>query len=229
MTPRPKRSSKPARSISLAAQVHEALIEMLLSGELRPDDRLSMRELAERLNVSVMPVRDAVARLVAQDALIILPNRAIAVPLLTRAEFRDLTEVRLHNECHAAALAAASLGQDELEEIRGAEAAFSDALAASNPRPSVRANKKLHFAVYDAAHSRSLSSVIRGLWLKAGPVINLDLEERTRRRRNSASREHHARLVRALSEKDGDAAAAAIEADILSAAEFILSREILPA
>ena len=104
--PRPD-TTTPVREASLATQIHDTLTEMLLSGKLRPDDRLSMRDLAEQLGVSVMPVRDAVARLVAQQALIVLPNRAVTVPLLTRAEFRDLTEVRIHNETHAAAMAAA--------------------------------------------------------------------------------------------------------------------------
>ena len=42
-----------ARGPSLASQVHGALIEMLLSGELAPDDRISMRDLADRLADSV--------------------------------------------------------------------------------------------------------------------------------------------------------------------------------
>lgn len=217
------------RGLSLAAQVHEALTEMLLSGALRPQDRIPMRELADRWGVSVMPVRDAVARLVAQDALIVLPNRAVAVPLLSRAAFRDLTEVRIHNERHAARLAASVLTPEDIENIRACEAGFAAALDASTGGPAVGANKALHFAVYAAARSPALLRVIGALWLQAGPIINLDLEERTRRRRNSTSREAHARLVAALVAGDGAAAADAIEADILSASEFILSRDILSA
>ena len=213
---------------SLANQVHRALSEMLLSGELRPDDRISMRDLADRLGVSVMPVREAVARLVAQQALTVLPNRAVAVPLLTRTEFRDLTEVRIHNERHAAALAVQRVGPADIAALRKLESAFAEALDAPDGRPAVRANKALHFRIYAAAGSPVLVGVIGGLWLKAGPIINLDLEEKGRRRRNAVSRSHHAMLVDALQARDTAAAADAIEADIRSAAEFILSRDILP-
>lgn len=226
--PRPV-TSRPVREASVATQVHDSLIEMLLSGELRPDDRLSMRDLAERMGVSVMPVRDAVSRLVAQQALVVLPNRAVTVPLLTRAEFRDLTEVRIHNETHAAALAAANASRAEIEALRGADAAFEAALTAPDAKPSVAANKALHFIVYDAARSPALSGVIRALWLKAGPIINLDLEKSARRRRTAASRAWHAQLLAAVEARDAAAAAEAIEADIRSASEFILSRDILPA
>lgn len=226
--PRPKTCLPPVREASLATQVHGRLTEMLLSGELRPDDRISMRDLAERLGVSVMPVRDAVAKLVAQQALVVLPNRAVAVPLLTRAGFRDLTEVRVHNETHAARLAAAKATPAEIEALRRADAAFEMALAAPDAKPSVAANKALHFIVYDAAGSPTLSGVIQALWLKAGPIINLDLEASARRRRTAASRGWHAQLLAAIEARDGDAAAEAIEADIRSASEFILSRDILP-
>lgn len=216
------------RGTSLASQVHDALTEMLLSGELAPSDRISMRDLADRLAVSVMPVREAVARLVAQDALDVLPNRAVAVPLLTRAAFCDLTEVRIHNESHAAGLAAARVDAATLQAIRRCEADFAAALDAPSGRPSVRANKALHFAIYEAAGSAALTAVIRSLWLKAGPIINLDLEDRERRRRTAVSRAHHAVLVEALASGNASAAAAAIEDDIRSAADFILSRDILP-
>lgn len=217
------------RAGSLASQVHDALTEMLLSGELAPSDRISMRDLADRLAVSVMPVREAVARLVAQEALAVLPNRAVEVPLLTRSAFRDLTEVRIHNESHAAAMAATRVDAATLAAIRGFEAAFAAALDGPSGRPAVRANKALHFAVYDAAGSPALAGVIRALWLKAGPILNLDLEERERRRRSAVSRTHHAALVAALAARDAAAAAAAVEDDISSAADFILSRDILPA
>lgn len=216
------------RGSSLASQVHDALTEMLLSGELAPNDRLSMRDLAERLTVSVMPVREAVARLVAQDALVVLPNRAVAVPLLTRREFVDLTEVRIHNECHAARLAAARVSSEELAKIRTLEARFAAALDSASGRPSVKANKALHFAVYAGAGSPMLEAVIGALWLRAGPIINLDLAERERRRRTAVSRAHHAQLVDALAAGDAAAAAAALEDDIRSAADFILSRDVLP-
>lgn len=219
----------PVRVASLASQVHDALVEMLLSGELRPDDRIPMRELAERLGVSVMPVRDAVARLVAQQALVVLPNRAVAVPLLTRSQFRDLTEVRVHNETHAAALAARRATPAQIAALRQADAVFAQALAAPDAKPSVRANKELHFQLYQAAGSAVLVEVIRALWLKAGPIINLDLEQDARRRRTAVSRALHGQLVQAVEARDSATAADVVEADIRSAAEFILSRDILPA
>ena len=72
-----------------------------------------------------------------------------------------------------------------------------------------------------------LLELITKMWLKAGPIINLDLGQQVRRNRSAASVRTHARLVNALLAGDGATAAGALEEDIRSAAAFILSREIL--
>ena len=217
----------PERPHSLARQIHDALCEMLLSGQLRPDQRMSMRDLAEQMGVSVMPVREAVSRLVARGALEVRPNRAVAVPVLTRAGFRDLTDVRIHNEAHAARLAALRMSVPEIDELRRLEKRFRTSLASSDVSDAVRANKALHFHMYEAAGSPVLCELIAIMWLKIGPVINLDLSDATRRTRNAASVRHHAVFVDAITARDPDRAAQALAADIHEAADFILSRGVL--
>lgn len=213
--------------VPLAMQVHEVLSEMLLSGALAPDERLSMRDLADRLGLSVMPVREAVNRLVARGALHVMPNRAVRVPLLTAAEFRDLVEVRLQVECWAARKAAQNVTAESEPRLRLLESAFRDSMSDTTGRAAVHANKALHFHIYELAGSPITMEVISVLWLKAGPIINLDLGQQVRRSRNAASLENHATLVAALIDRDPDGAATALACDITSAADFILSRGIL--
>uniref|UniRef100_UPI0035AF2FC5 FCD domain-containing protein n=1 Tax=Paracoccus sp. TaxID=267 RepID=UPI0035AF2FC5 len=92
---------------------------------------------------------------------------------------------------------------------------------------SVRANKDLHFHVYEAAGSPVLQGLIAAMWLKAGPVINLDLGDVSRRTRSAASVRNHAEMVAAIAARDPETAARALEEDIRTAAEFILSRDVL--
>lgn len=215
------------RPDSLGRQVYDILCEMLLSGRLSPNDRMSMRELADRLGVSVMPVREAVSRLVAAGALAVRPNRAVAVPMLTRAGFQDLTEIRVHNEAHAVRLATVRMSVPGLDRLRQLERAFRDALSSPDGSAAVLANKDLHFHIYDAAGSPVLGELITTMWLKAGPIINLDLSETSRRSRSAASVRNHTCMVDAIMARDPDGAARALEADIREAAAFILSRDVM--
>ncbi|MCA0997259.1 GntR family transcriptional regulator [Alloyangia pacifica] len=221
---------QPARRETLSDQVHEALCEMLLSGALKPRDRLSLRDLAERLDVSMMPVREAVSRLAASGALNVSPKRAVQVPLMTAAEFADLTEVRMLNEGEAARRAALAASEAEIAGILRLAEQFERVLDRSyGSAEAVAANKDLHFALYRASRSAALMQVIRMLWLKAGPIINYDIgvragvpaEEGLTRSRTHHSREHHRQLCQALLAHDGAAAAHAIAEDIRVASEMI--------
>ncbi|HEX2136449.1 MAG TPA: GntR family transcriptional regulator [Microvirga sp.] len=211
--------------MTLGERVHGHLRELLMSGELAPGQKMSLRSIAETLGVSMMPVREAVARLVADQSLEVLPNRAVRVPLMTLAKFRELTTVRLAIEGFAARQAARNRTCNDVAAMRSFEQAFL--AEARNPQPraehAVRANKELHFAVYRASGLPSLVGIIEGLWLKIGPVLNLDLKLSPERLRTGGAVEFHRRLVAAVEGRDPAAAQAALVDDITGAAKFIES------
>jgi DNA-binding GntR family transcriptional regulator len=215
---------------TLGERAYAQLADLLISGRLAPGEKLSLRSAAEMLGVSIMPVREAVSRLVADKALEVTPNRSVRVPLMSAAQFRDLTKVRIAIEGHAAAEAARHRDDGDLGLITSAEQAMrkeSEAATPDLPR-AVELNKTFHFAVYEAAHSPILVEIIRTLWLKAGPVINLDLRANPERLAKGDAIRFHADVRRAIASGHGDAARAGITADITGAADVILSRGGLP-
>src|SRR4051794_19349265 len=211
---------------TLADTTYEALSDLLAAGRLAPGYRLSLRQSAAVLGVSVMPVREAVSRLVAEGALEGSPNRPIRVPTMSQAEFRALAETRMAVEGIAAARAAEQRSEENLANIRRAEAAFRRAAECADPDSAmaVALNRDLHFAIYAACGLPPLQEIIGRLWLKAGPVINLDLRAHLERLLQGFALRRHAEALRAIEARDGAGAAAAIAADIGEAAEFIMSR-----
>jgi DNA-binding GntR family transcriptional regulator len=211
---------------TLGERAYAKLADLLISGRLAPGEKLSLRAAADVLGVSIMPVREAVSRLVADKALEVAPNRAVRVPLMSAEQFRDLTKVRIAIEGHAAAQAAEHRTEFDLFSIARAEQAMrteSELPAPDLPR-AVEFNKSFHFAVYEAAHSSILVEIIRALWLKAGPVINLDLRANPQRLAKGDAIRFHADVREAITVGNGAAARQGIATDISSAADFILSR-----
>jgi DNA-binding GntR family transcriptional regulator len=211
---------------TLGERAYAQLSELLFSGRMGPGDKLSLRQAADVLGVSIMPVREAVSRLVAEGALEVTPNRAIRVPLMTTAQFRDLTQARIAIEGHVAATAARTRAKDDLKSIAVAEAAMRAESRLTDPdlARAVELNKTFHFAVYEAAHSPTLVGIIRTLWLKAGPVINLDLRANPERLAKGDAIRCHAQVLKAIRSGDEDSARDGIATDIASAANVILSR-----
>jgi len=211
--------------VTLGERVHAELRELLMSGELAPGQKMSLRSVAETLGVSIMPVREAVARLVSDQSLEVLPNRAVRVPLMSLARFRELTAVRLAIEGFAAEEAARNRTEADLVAMRRFEEAFLDQARSPDPQAhqAVRANKEFHFAVYRATNLPTLVGIIEGLWLKIGPVLNFDLKVSPERLRTGGAAGQHQRLVAAVVAGDGAAARKALTDDIEGAASFIES------
>lgn len=211
---------------TLSAKVYQDLRELIISGQLQPGERLTLAGMAAAMGTSAMPVRDAINKLAADDALEILPNKSVRVPVMTRARFQELVVIRLAVEGLAVETAASRITAAELARLAALEQAFAREIALDEPDVNqiIQINKQFHFTVYAAAQMPVLSGLIEGLWLRIGPVLNLDLRNRGSRRRSDLPSVHaHHALLEALRVGDGGTAKAALALDINSAAEVILS------
>ena len=210
---------------TLGERVTAELRALLVAGRLAPGEKLSLRRVAEALGVSMMPVREAVSRLAADKALEVLPGRAVRVPVLTLEQFCELTRLRLVVEGFAAEEAARVASDEQIAVIARHEAIFAVAANADPPRSAdgVAANRDLHFSIYEAANMPALVEMIERLWLKAGPILNIDMRHEPMRLKGGNAVQAHAALLDALRRRDPAAARTALESDIRVAAAHIES------
>src|SRR5580704_5437217 len=96
----------PVERETLNDRVYRELKNSIMAGSFKPGSELTLRSVADALGTSLMPVRDAMRRLVSERALEVLPSRKIALPVLTVDKFLELRRIRLLLEGEAAALAA---------------------------------------------------------------------------------------------------------------------------
>lgn len=199
------------------------LRNLLISGRLAPGEKLSLRKVAEAVGVSMMPVREAISRLAADGALEVLPGRAVRVPILSLDQFHELTRIRLVVEGYAAEEAARHADAEDLARIARHEDAFREAASAEvlDPSVAIAANRDFHFAVYRASGMPSLVEMIERLWLKAGPILNLDLRGEPRRIRGGTAVHAHAAALTAIRNGDSAFAGDALRSDIRAAAKYI--------
>lgn len=219
----------PLKRQTLSADVYEQLKELLMTGRMMPGEQISLRGTATALGVSVMPVREAVHRLAAEQALELTPNRALRVPRMTVSQFREITAIRINLEGLATERAGALLDDAGVARIAALNAQFAEEMARAVPDGAnlIALNKALHFAVYEGARMPMLMKMIEALWLRIGPILNYDLRSGSRRVGDGVAVAHHARLVEALQRHDGAAAREALRGDIQAAADFIVSAGVL--
>lgn len=219
----------PLKRQTLSADVYEQLKELLMTGRMMPGEQISLRGTATALGVSVMPVREAVHRLAAEQTLELTPNRALRAPRMTVSQFREITAIRINLEGLATERAAALLDDAGVARIAELNTQFADEMGRAAPDGAklIALNKALHFAVYEGARMPTLMKMIEALWLRIGPILNYDLRSGSRRVGDGVAAAHHARLVEALKRHDGAAAREALRGDIEAAADFIVSAGVL--
>jgi DNA-binding GntR family transcriptional regulator len=222
----------PVDSGTLGQRVYRGLRDFLMAGQLQPGQKLTLRELAAALNVSPMPVREAVRRLSAEGALEMLPNRRIRVPVVTKARFRELLRIRIAVEGLAVEEATRHIRMDDVDRMEALNREFAAEMQRrqADGVKLFRINKDIHFLLYEAAGMPMLLPVIEGLWLQIGPVLHLSLRMRANanaRGKNPAPN-WHKRMILGLRKRDAAAARRGLVGDMTSAADQILAEGSLP-
>jgi DNA-binding GntR family transcriptional regulator len=162
----------PARN-TLQLKAYQVLSHELMIGRHKPGQAFSLRPLAARLGMSPMPIREAVSRLIAERALVLLPNRKVIVPGMTRERFAELSRVRQLLEGKVAEIACKRITPDLLRELGQINASIKKSLAKKEIGRALAQNLDFHLVLYNASRVDVTLPIIEMLWRQAGPFIAL--------------------------------------------------------
>lgn len=203
---------------TLQDRVFENITELILDGSLVPGEMVTVQSLATAFGVSPMPVREALRRLTAANALTVVSGRSIGIPKLSRARLNDLRNVRLEIEAIAARWAARSCTEEDIRVCTQVLEELEDSIPKGNVKAYLRANYAFHFAIYRAAGSENLVRIIENLWLQISPYFNMLHGSYT------VANTHHREMLDALRAHDEDAISKAVQADIDAAYRVLAER-----
>ena len=145
---------------SLVNKVYEYLRDGIIEGDLRPGTRLLERELSERLDVSRIPIREALPQLEAEGLITTLPRRGSIVTQLTLRDIDELFSVRTSLEVLAARLASQQAAQRSSTLLSPAFARAELATAQGQQTEIAAANAAFHEAIVELSGSRLLNSMM---------------------------------------------------------------------
>lgn len=204
--------AKPAHEI-----VYLQLRERILFGGFLPGEAVTLRGLAEALDVSLMPVREAVRRLIAERALELQDNRRVLVPPMTRAKFEQILFARRSLEPELAARAMARMTLEGIDALREIDSAVDDAIVNGSIDGYMRGNYRFHFAIYEQAQADTLVALVDSIWLQFGPFMRMAYG----RIGTSTLEDQHQMAIAAMRAGDVAALRRAIDSDIGQGMGFI--------
>jgi DNA-binding GntR family transcriptional regulator len=195
--PRPANDDPP-----LHGRVVAELRQAILSGQLKPGERLVEERLAEGLGVSRNPVREAIRALASEGLVEVTARRGASVLRLTEQEARETIEVRALLEGHNARLAARHGDREIIRRIEKVLNRGTRAVAAGRFDQIAEMNQEFHRELYAAGRNTVLGDIVQKLRERTA-MLFAPMEPS----RQTRSWQDHAAILRAII--DGDERAAA--------------------
>ena len=213
-------SLEPAAASSRAAWVYEVLRTRITEGHIRPNARLVETALAEELQISRTPVREALQRLAA-SGYVFGGRSGWVVREHTAGEIQEIFETRAALEGYASRLAAVRATTEELDAIAHTQGAEGERLLRITREELVDVNDLFHNAIYRSSGNARLIDMIgrnRDFYFNYR-IADLYSEQELR-----TSIVEHEAIIGALWDRDGHRAEVMMRRHILRSVPIVISR-----
>ena len=197
-------------SLTTQQQTYERLRYNLMTGSIPPGTSLTIRGVAERLNVSPTPAREALKKLCAEGALTELDNRRVITPEMTVERFDELIALRIVIESHAAKSAMDYINERLIDVLEEIDQRMDIALHQDKHEKIVVLNQQFHSELYKANPHQVHMPLIESIWLQLGPYTRVALNQLS----DIYLVDRHKEIIKALRNRNCTKVVVAIEKDI---------------
>lgn len=196
---------------SLNAQAYNRLCRDLKAGRFAPGEKLKLRDLAAQMGISPTPVREALARLISEQALEQVGHHSVRVPVMSEERFAEVRTLRLMLEGEAASRAAARAGTEDIQRLEVIHARMAALREAGDIAGELLESERFHIEVCALAGMPVLLRMVEGLWLQCGPLFKA---LQTHALDQPRKQHPHLMVLRGLRKHDGDVARRGIHDEI---------------
>lgn len=183
--------------------VCETLRDAIITGVLKPGERLMEIQLAEELGVSRTPVREAIRKLELEGFVIMIPRRGTYVADMSIKDINEVFEVRTALDVLAAGLAAERITEDELEQMERLLVQIGEHIEKGDMDKIVEVDSKFHDILYQASRNDRLVGIINNLREQLTRFRSISMSYPGRLKNTL---EEHSRMVEALAARNSELA-----------------------
>lgn len=213
-------TASPIPRLSLHDEVVARLRDLIIRGELGPNERLGERELCERFEISRTPLREALKVLAAEGLIELLPHRGARVASLTRADVQHMFEVMASLEALSGELAAERITEEQLAEIDALHAGMLEAYQRRDLPVYFDRNQAIHERIIVASGNPVLGEVYQGL---SARIRRARYAANTSEERWAAAVREHEAMLAALHARDAAGLAEILRDHLHKKCEVVLA------
>ena len=199
---------------SLTTMVYNHIRNGILDGSYKDGDFLVETRLAEELEVSRTPIREALKQLELEGLVVSIPNRGSMVQAISENDIDDIFTIRQILEGQAAYWATQRITQEQMDSLTEKLELMDFYTKKGDANQLTRLDNEFHDIIYKASDSRMLKHILGSLHqnIRRARTSNLNLPARS-----NESLEEHRAIFAAMEAKDALAAKKAMEEHIKNA------------
>lgn len=198
-----QRLAKTHRNLTTQEYVLTTLRNALLDGSLPVGSRLVQSDLAEQLDVSITPVREALRDLAAEGLVVLTPNRGTLVRALDLSEVREIYELRMTLEPLMVRRIIVRISDRDLSRARDLHDRMDET---EDLAGWAELNREFHSIFSEQADASRLAAILDQLRANSAHFVRLSLQAHPER--IALSNQEHAQLIELYRARDVDAAVA---------------------
>ncbi|WP_269411513.1 GntR family transcriptional regulator [Lentibacillus daqui] len=194
-------------NISLSHIIAEEITHQIISGKLKPGEKVSEYDFAENFGTSRAPVREAIFLLTVEGLVERIPRKGAVVKGYTKEEIKDICEIRtILEDLAMKRIKAHGVDHEILKQIKNLISLMT--MATEDQTEYTRLNQELHRCII----KMSQSNVINDMYWKLGrPLLALQRISFLEEKHIKKSLEEHKLIFELLSENSIDAANVILE------------------
>lgn len=191
--------------------VLNTLRQAILTGELKPGERLMEIHLADKLGVSRTPIREAIRKLELEGLVTMIPRRGAEVAQITEKSMNDVLEIRRTLDALCAELACDRITEGGLQALKEACDYFEQCVEGKDAKKIAQADVGLHDIILQATGNQRLIQMVNNLGEQMYRYRFEYIKDSSQHQRLI---EEHRIIYRSILEKDRDTAASAAKTHI---------------
>jgi DNA-binding GntR family transcriptional regulator len=188
---------------SLRARVYNALREYILNGRYKAGENLIEMRIAEELNVSRTPVREAMRQLELEGLVESVPNKRVTVKGISQKDMEDIYRIRTVLEGLAARWAVEQITDAEINELQEVYDLMEFYTMKGDVNQISKLNTRFHEIIFGSTKSNIMRHILKDFQFYVKWARHESLSSPGRK--EEALREHY-NILQALKNRDADSA-----------------------
>ncbi|GGO99463.1 GntR family transcriptional regulator [Wenjunlia tyrosinilytica] len=187
---------------------------LILTGEYPPGAQITQEAVADRLGLSVIPVREALKSLQGEGQVVFAPRRGFFVSEYSRDDLLEICAIRAVLEAMAVHQGVDRMNVEVIAEMRSAASQMHEADETDDVMGFLEADRRFHFALLRPGSGPQLLRVLTSLWDRSDHYRAKFLSDPVSRRGNH---DEHDEIMHAVEGRDAERLTGLLDAHRLGA------------